>query len=231
MQRWFHWRAGGDRSVLDWRQPMLPPLPPGEAQRVQGWEVYGAAAKHPPQTAPGFRAAQRLGLLPPPAPVTPPQPLPGPSAHALLLTGIGLFFGTILLLVALPDDAPGVMVASLVIGGGGGALWTLLRLEAREREELERGYTSRPAYAGLWRLGRNGVVRREPDRDVPPPGFYPSPYQPGLLQCWDGPGWHPFARRWRRRPHQWLRWPEVPYLDGVPNRPEGGKSWAGASPE
>lgn len=216
------WWAEGDMSVLDWSQPVLPVLPPGEAQQVQGWEVYGAAARHPPQTAPGFQSAQRLGLLPPPAPMTPPQRLPGLSAHAMLMTGIGLFFGDIVLLIALPDDAPGVVFALLAIGGGGGAFWMLFRTESREREEFERGYTSRAAYTGLWRLGANGAVRREPDRAVPPPGFYPSPYRPGLLQRWDGPGWHPFTQKWRRRPHQWLRWPERPYLDGVPNRPDGG---------
>jgi hypothetical protein len=149
----------------------------------------------------------------------------------MLLTGIGMFFGTILLLVALPDDAPGLVFASIVTVGGGGAFWMFFRLEARECEEFQNGYTSRAAYTGLWRLGRNGAVRRKPDRDVPPPGFYPSPYQPGLLQRWDGPGWHPFTRRWRNRPHRWLRWPDRPYLDGVPNQPEGGESPAGAPPE
>jgi hypothetical protein len=93
------------------------------------------------------------------------------------------------------------------------------RLGAREREEFAAGYTSRTAFVGLWRLGRGGAVLREPDRNVPPPGFYPSPYKPGLLQRWDGPGWHPFTQKWRRRPYNWLRWPERPYLDGVPNHP------------
>ena len=201
--------------MLDWSQPVLPVLPPGEAQQVQVWEVYGAAARHPPQTAPGFQSAQRL---------------PGLSAHAMLMTGIGLFFGAIVLLIALPDDAPGLVFALLAIGGGGGAFWMLFLTESREREEFERGYTSRAAFTGLWRLGANGVVRRDPDRAVPPPGFYPSPYQPGLLQRWDGPGWHPFTQKWRRRPHQWLRWPERPYLDGVPNRPDGGESSADIPP-
>ena len=209
----------GDTSVLKWTQPVLPSLPHGEAQRAQGWEVYGAKAKHPPQTAPGYLAAQRLGLLPPLAPATAPQRLPGMSAHAMLLTGIGMFFGTIVLVITLPDTTPWPLFAALVVVGGSGALWTMGRLRSREVEEFEAGYTSRTAFPGLWRLGRGGVVLREPDRDVPPPGFYASPYQPGLFQRWDGPGWHPFTWKWRRRPWNWFRWPERPYLDGVPNHP------------
>ncbi len=166
-----------------------------------------------------FLAAQQLGLLPPPRQRHHPQRLPGLSAHATLLTGIGLFFGTILLVILLPDNTPGPLYAAMVTVGGGGAFWMMWRVQAREREEFEAGYTSRTAYPGLRRLGRKGAVLREPDRDVPPPGFSPSPYQPGLLQRWDRPGWHPFTQKRRCRPYNWLRWPERPYLDGVPNHP------------
>lgn len=211
--------GGGDKSVLAWTQPVLPPLPPGEAQRAEPFEVFGAPAQHPPQTAPGFQSAWRLGLLPPPAPQVAPQRLPGLSAHDMVLAGIALFFGTILLCAGLADDLSGLVFLPLSLGGGGGALWLFFHSSARADAEHAQGYTSGAGAVGLWRLSRNGSVLREPDRSVPPPGFYPSPYQPGLLQRWDGPGWHPFTQKWRQHPYNWFRWPERPYLDGVPNRP------------
>src|SRR3546814_10263042 len=105
----------------------------------------------------------------------------------MLRTGVGLFFGTIVLVIVLPDTTPALLYAAMVAVGGGGAFWMMGRLGAREREEFAAGYTSRTAFVGLWQLGRGGAVLREPDRNVPPPGFYPSPYQPGLLQRWGGP--------------------------------------------
>jgi hypothetical protein len=209
----------GDGSVLAWTQPVLPPLPPGEAQSVQPFEMVGGTAQHPPQTAPGFQSAWRLGMLPAPAPLVAPQRLPGLSAHDMLVGGIVGFFGSIVLLSTVGDLLPGFLFAVLAIVGCGGSFWQFFRLHAREEQEFALGYTSRSAYTGLWRLGRDGSVLREPDRSVPPPGFYPSPYQPGLLQKWDGPGWRPFSQKWRQHPHNWFRWPERPYLDGVPNHP------------
>lgn len=200
------------RNPLTWTQPVLPPLPEGEAQRVEPFEVYGARAQFPPHTAPGFQAAQRLGMLPPPPPPVAPQPLPGISAHDMLFGGIALFFGAIVLLCALPEDAPSV-VFLLIAAIGTSSFWLLWRTGEREEREFEHGYTSRAVFPGLWRLARDGSVLREPDRTVPPPGFYPSPYQPGLLQKWEGPGWKAFPQHWRRRPLAYLRWPDQPFLD------------------
>src|SRR3546814_1987160 len=130
--------GGGDTSVLAWTQPVLPPLPDGEAQQASGWEVYGAKAKHPPQTAPGYLSAQRLGLLPPPAPTTPPQRLPGLSAQAMLRTGVGLFFGTIELVIVLLDTTPALLYAAMVADGGGGAFWMMGRRGARADRKSTR---------------------------------------------------------------------------------------------
>lgn len=202
-----------ERSPFDWTQPVLPPLPEGEAQRVEPIEMFGAPATFPPHTAPGFQAAWRLGMLPAPPPQVAPQRLPGLSANEMLWAGVALFFGTIVLVCSLPEGLPGLVFGLLSTFGGGGAFWLLFRTGVREEAEFAAGYTSRSAYTGLWRLGRDGSVLREPDRTVPPPGFYPSPYQPGLLQRWDGPGWKPFTQYWKRRPQAYLRWPTIPFLD------------------
>src|SRR3546814_11310371 len=105
----------------------------------------------------------------------------------MLRTGVGLFFGTIVLVIVLPDTTPALLYAAMVAVGGGGAFWMMGRLGAREREEFAAGYTSRTAFVGLWQLGRGGAVLRAPDRNVPPPGFYHSPSQPGFRQPWGRP--------------------------------------------
>jgi hypothetical protein len=83
---------------------------------------------------------------------------------------------------------------------------------ARDAVEVAAGYTSGQTYTGLWRLSRDGRVLRAPDRYVPPPGFYPSPYYPGLLQRWDGPGWTPLPQHWWRREHLYFRAPDRAFL-------------------
>ena len=42
---------------------------------------------------------------------------------------------------------------------------------------------------GVWVLDSSGRVISEPDPDVDPPGFYPSPNRPGRLELWTGAQW------------------------------------------
>jgi hypothetical protein len=90
--------------------------------------------------------------------------------------------------------------------------WLLSSTTARDEVEFAAGYTSGRTHTGLWRLGRAGRVLRRPDRLVPPPGWYPSPYYPGLLQRWEGPGWKPLPQRWWRHEHRYFRAPAGPFL-------------------
>ena len=93
------------------------------------------------------------------------------------------------------------------------AFWLFaVGIPRREAAEHAVGYTSRDNFTGLWRIDRRGGVLREPDRSVPPPGFYPSPYYPGLLQRWEGPGWAPLPQKWRRHAHDFFRRPPTPFL-------------------
>jgi hypothetical protein len=194
-------------------EPRLPvDLPATEARRKQVLTLYGGASPHPPACAPGFTRARELGLLPPPAPDRPPGPLPGMNAHAMLWTGIALAFGSLVLVLVVFDFSAwsvGPVTACWVV-----AFWLFgWAIPRREEAEHAAGYTSRAAYTGLWRLDRRGGVLREPDRSVAPPGFYPSPYFPGLLQRWDGPGWAPLPQHWRRHAHRWFRRPDRPFLE------------------
>ncbi len=192
----------------------LPDLPPGEAVRTQGWEVYGARARFPPSSAPGFSRALAMGLLPAPLTGPPPAPLPGlPAWHRLLLALGAVLLGVPALLVLGPaagadEDALAVPVLLLVAA----AVVLFLSFVRRQPLEHAAGYTSAPDAAGLWRLARDGRVLREPDRTVPPPGWYPSPYYPGILQRWEGPGWAPLPEQWWDHEEQWFRRPVTPFL-------------------
>lgn len=176
-------------------------------------EVWGAPARFPPPAAPGFRRAQAMGLLPPPAPARPPSPVPGlTSWDRLLLALVAWFVVTpaVLLLGDLLDAGDAVPLFGLLPAGAG--VWLLLSTRARDATEHAAGYTSGRTEAGLWRLARDGRVLREPDRTVPPPGWYPSPYFPGVLQRWDGPGWAPLPQRWWVHEDRWFRAPATPFL-------------------
>ena len=192
---------------------MMPPLAPGEAVRSWPLEIWGAPAVYPPVTAPGFSAALRLGLLPAPAPEIPPSPVPGLSSWDRLRLALLLCLGVPWLVLVLGDPLGAGAWVMLVAGpsflAGAGLLHST---RARDEVEYAAGYTSTRAHTGLWRLARDGRVLRSPDRQVPPPGWYPSPYYPGLLQRWDGPGWKPLPQYWWRREHQYFRVPDRPFL-------------------
>lgn len=193
-------------------EPVLPAdLPETEARRQEVLTVYGGLSPHPPACAPGFTRARELGMLPPPAPELPPVPLPGRDAHAMLWTAIALAFGSLFVALAVFDFSPwtiGPVTVCWVV-----AFWLFaVGIPRREEAEHAAGYTSRDNFTGLWRIDRRGAVVREPDRSVPPPGFYPSPYFPGLLQRWEGPGWAPLPQKWRRHAHDYFRRPNRPFL-------------------
>ena len=191
----------------------MPALAEGEAVRPWPLEVWGAPATWPPATAPGFQAAWRLGLLPLPPPSTPPSPVPGLSSWDRVRLGALLALGVFGLMIPVADAlSAGAVSALLVAAPFCAGAWLLWSTGARDEVEFAAGYTSGPSHTGLWRLDRNGRVLRPPDRSVPPPGWYPSPYYPGLLQRWDGPGWKPLPRRWRRHEQAWFRTPARPFL-------------------
>ncbi len=93
-----------------------------------------------------------------------------------------------------------------------GGVWLVLSTGGRDVVEFGAGYTSGQAHLGLWRIAPDGRVLRTPDRSVPPPGWYPSPYYPGLLQRWDGPGWKPLPQHWWWHESTYFRRPERPFL-------------------
>lgn len=191
----------------------MPLLGEGEAVRAWPVEVWGAPAVYPPAAAPGFQAAWRMGLLPPSPPVDPPSPVPGLSSwdrvRLGLLLGLGVFGLMSPVGNALDSGALAVLLAGAPFCAGA---WLLYSSGARDEVEFAAGYTSGRAHTGLWRLDRHGRVLRVPDRSVPPPGWYPSPYYPGLLQRWDGPGWKPLPEDWWRHEHDYFRAAERPFL-------------------
>ncbi len=193
-------------------EPALPAdLPPTEAKRTEVMVLGGTPSPHPPQSAPGFTRAWELGLLPAPAPADPPAPVPGVRAQVLMWSGIALPFGSLLAMAGpLPDSASSWLVVCACWVAG---FWLLGPATTRREEtEFAAGYTTRDNYTGLWRLDRHGRVLRAPAPGVPPPGFYPSPYTPGLLQRWEGPGWALLPQHWRRHAHRYFARPDVPFL-------------------
>lgn len=188
-----------------WAPPSHLPddLPDHEVwQQTMPFHVWGTPAPHPPQTAPGFERAWRLGLCPPHAPEAAPTLLPGWSSLHYLVAIIGSGVASALVMAAFAERVDGVATFAFpVMGLGVFCLWLrwIKALKVRGEAEADAGYTVFAAQQGLWALNPfTGRVRREPDRRVLPSGFYPSPYFPGVLQAWDGPDWAPLGRRWHR---------------------------------
>ena len=152
----------------------MPPLPPGEAVRAQHWEVFGARARFPPRTAPGYSRAAAMGLLPPAPADRPPAPVPGLSAWDRLRLGLVSFFGLVPGVWATAERLdPGTPAVLLSVVPAGAAMWFFYSTTRRSRLEHEAGYTSGPDTVGLWRLARDGRVLRTPDTSVPRPASTP----------------------------------------------------------
>lgn len=188
-----------------WDPTVEPPCAAGEAEREYPWTVWGGPTPHPPQVAPGFAAAWRAGILPPPPSKDPPAALPGMSASARAWGALICFFGAIgACIVVDKSGLPTALFLPLAALGLISSGWLLSAVGARADAEHRAGYTTLPA-AGTWRLNRRGVVVSTPERSIPPPGWYPSPYFPGMLQRWDGPGWAPLPQGWTRRSTRYFR--------------------------
>lgn len=188
-----------------WDPAVEPPCAAGEAKREYPWTVWGGRTPHPPQVAPGFAAAWRAGILPPPPANEPPTALPGLSASARVWSAVICFFGAIGgCTVVDRSGLPTELFLPLALFGLVSSGWLLSTVHARADAEHRAGYTTLPA-SGTWRLNSRGAVVAAPDRSLPPPGWYPSPYFPGMLQRWDGPGWAPLPQRWTRRSARYFR--------------------------
>lgn len=199
------------RRLYGWSPPLLPTLPAGEARAAHSFTVYDdgdEATPYPPQTAPGFTNAVRLGMLPAAVSPTPPQTLPGMTAQ----TWIRLALASFLLPFATAIFSDGVAFLGF-IAGLTGAICCVVKAAKVNEAENAAGYTSRANREGMWRMASGNRVVREPDRTVPPPGWYPSPFFPGLLQKWEGPGWRGLSKdTWQQHPDRYFRWPDQPFL-------------------
>lgn len=174
--------------------------------------LAGAPSPHPPQTAPGYERARRLGLLPTPISDEPPVPLPGMNSVQALLALPALALLLLALLSAV-DLGAYIPVPVIAVSAVMYRLFTYLR--ARDDAEEAAGYTHFAGARGLWRLSPlTGQPTRHPDPAVLPPGFYPSPYFPGLLQRWGGPGWAFLEHGWNEpgTVEHYVRVPAVDFL-------------------
>lgn len=217
-----------------WSPPArLPADLPAHEQwaRDVPFKVAGTPSPHPPQTAPGFVRAWNLGLCPSPVPEQPPAPLPGINAGRLLTLGtvvpIAFFIIAFTIIDALQPAGNGntltgassIIMLLVSLSTATTVMVSLRKFGPRNAAEHAAGYTTLAAQTGLWAINPfTGKVWRSPDRSVLPPGWYPSPYFPGVMQRWDGPDWALLDQQWWH-PHrvgQVFRPPAVDFL-GVGN--------------
>lgn len=112
--------------------------------------------------------------------------------------------------LALPSGVVFALLLTLAIG------WFLLMLHTMKRpghrtlDEMMHGYATLssggPHYfsssehswgeggppwddSGVWLLGHEFAVRSPPNRQIDPPGFYPSPHRVGQWELWTGEVW------------------------------------------
>lgn len=126
--------------------------------------------------------------------------------------------GVLIALAVFPRLGLGTTAISLLsLAAGLIGLWAIMRFLGnvgdRKLEELRHGYTTLELdfggfwlgegrrwprfgrripwdYSGVWLLdGTTGAARQAPDRDRDPPGLYPSPNRPGVLELYSGVVW------------------------------------------
>ncbi len=166
-----------------------------------------------PRTVPGFETAAALGLTPR-VPDQPPAPVVMNSSHLLLGAVATSFAGIALLLVTVSKlNLPGWQIGAVATGVVGVVLallvwhrqlmWAeimagycrmdyMVALFSRDREGRFPASRMKGApwdLSGLWLLGNNDEVVRQPVPGVLPPGRYPSPNRPGELELWTGLAW------------------------------------------
>ena len=178
------------RRPAAWKPPaVMPALGEGEAVRSWPIEVWGAPAAHPPASAPGFQAAWRLGLLPPPPPPVPPSPLPGLSSWDRMRLGLLLALGVFAVMIPVGNALDAGAFSALLAGAPFCAgVWLLYSTRARDEVEFAAGYTSGQAHTGLWRLARDGRVLRASRMVGASSGLVPLAVLPRLAAALGRPG-------------------------------------------
>lgn len=176
----------------------------GRVNNPEPEPAFPGSPAGPPRTVPGYREAVEAGIVRVPS-VEPPTLLPGLSAT--WRRSIMTFVPPAVYVVLAVSPMPRPLLFGLVLVGGLCLPLANRWWERRVWDELAAGYMTVPtgrAYksppswhrtwrpwndAGIWTFDRGGTERSRPDLSVDAPGFYPSPYEPGRLQLWNGYEW------------------------------------------